>query len=176
MSKESWGRSITPNEEPWVGELIDAELAKRDAAIEQLRKDVTHWREARRSCIQAGDMMKAEIERLSLALANAKISFDAIDATLAERDAEIERLRERNTKAIEVRDVEIERLRGELAHKEAWSEEEARARQRISETNQRLRELLVDGIELAECTSPYVHGTTIRRREWAVRAREALEK
>ena len=35
----------------------------------------------------------AEIERLSLALANAKISFDAIDATLAERDAEIERLR-----------------------------------------------------------------------------------
>ena len=32
--------------------------------IERLRKDVDHWREARRSCIEAGDMMKEEIERL----------------------------------------------------------------------------------------------------------------
>ena len=37
-------------------------------AIKELRKDVVHWREARRTCLEAGDMMKTEIERLRDAL------------------------------------------------------------------------------------------------------------
>lgn len=42
----------------------DESIRLMQAEIERLRKDVDHWREARRSCIEAGDMMKEEIDRL----------------------------------------------------------------------------------------------------------------
>jgi hypothetical protein len=47
-------------------EMSDMALAIRDKdiEIEKLKKEVVHWREARRSCIEAGDMMKAEIDKL----------------------------------------------------------------------------------------------------------------
>ena len=42
----------------------DAQRWKAADEIKRLRKDVEHWREARRSCIAAGDMMLDEIKRL----------------------------------------------------------------------------------------------------------------
>lgn len=95
-----------------------------EAEIERLRKDVVHWREARRSCIEAGDMMKEEIERLR---SDRRAAADQIEQlrnvykndlaeTLAEKitlAAENERLREelliRNSK-VRSQAEEIERL------------------------------------------------------------------
>jgi|WetSurSiteA1Bulk_404760.scaffolds.fasta_scaffold50304_2 hypothetical protein len=61
--------------------------AEAQAEIEKLKKDVVHWREARRSCIEAGDMMKAEIDRLRENERLAILQF-------REQEAEIERLHE----------------------------------------------------------------------------------
>ena len=36
----SWGKEITPNEDDWVGELIDAELKKRNDNIDQLEAEL----------------------------------------------------------------------------------------------------------------------------------------
>ena len=70
---------------------IELEHAAADAIdeIKQLRKDVVHWREARRTCIEAGDIMKTEIERLREKEATAEIIFE----TNKQQRAEIERLR-----------------------------------------------------------------------------------
>jgi len=43
---ESWGREITPNEPEWVGESIDAELARRDKRIAELEAQIAESREA----------------------------------------------------------------------------------------------------------------------------------
>ena len=32
--------------------------------IERLQKDVVHWREARRTCLEAGDMLEEELDKL----------------------------------------------------------------------------------------------------------------
>ena len=50
-----------------TGALLPANERLR-AEIGRLQKEVVHWREARRSCIEAGDMMKDEIERLRVLL------------------------------------------------------------------------------------------------------------
>jgi uncharacterized coiled-coil DUF342 family protein len=47
-----------------VTETLSQTVERQAREIERLKKDVIHWREARRSCIAAGDMMQAEIERL----------------------------------------------------------------------------------------------------------------
>jgi hypothetical protein len=93
-----------------------AEYRDKEAEVERLRKEVIHWREARRSCIEAGDMMKAEIDRLrstnyadlvyppfgeSFIMPTEKVDWQWIRdncvviraSTLAEKNAEIERLR-----------------------------------------------------------------------------------
>lgn len=65
-------------------------------AIKELRKDVVHWREARRTCLEAGDMMKTEIERLRHEVKlREQICADATlyARRLQEADDEIERLR-----------------------------------------------------------------------------------
>jgi chromosome segregation ATPase len=75
--------------------MSELERAAADAIdeIERLQKDVVHWREARRSCIEAGDMMKAEIEQQRKELNEvAKLNLELMDIR-AKQDAEIGRLR-----------------------------------------------------------------------------------
>jgi hypothetical protein len=47
-----------------TAEIIFETNKQQRAEIERLQKEVIHWREARRSCIEAGDMMKEEIDML----------------------------------------------------------------------------------------------------------------
>jgi hypothetical protein len=47
-----------------VTETLSQTVERQAREIERLKKNVIHWREARRSCIAAGDMMQAEIKRL----------------------------------------------------------------------------------------------------------------
>jgi hypothetical protein len=54
----------------WDGDVGDA-MAQAVKEIDRLRKAVIHWRKARRSCIEAGDMMKEEIDRLRERITNA---------------------------------------------------------------------------------------------------------
>ena len=76
----SWGRDITPNDDAWVGDLIDEEIAKRDVEITRLRAEVerlTRLVDAGTTSVhykvgddwvefQRIDIHKAEIERLTL--------------------------------------------------------------------------------------------------------------
>lgn len=50
-------------------ERTAAEMQRLRAENERLAKEVTHWREARRTALLAGDVLKAENERLSERLA-----------------------------------------------------------------------------------------------------------
>jgi hypothetical protein len=43
---------------------LGAKLAARDAEIDKLRGEVTHWRKARRDCLEAGDMLKKQNDEL----------------------------------------------------------------------------------------------------------------
>ena len=98
---------------------IELEHAAADAIdeIKQLRKDVVHWREARRTCIEAGDIMKTEIERLGFELKSWKESY----RTLLE---ETERLRWLLREWLDDCDDQFERARDlEERTKEALGDE-----------------------------------------------------
>ena len=77
-----------------VTETLSETVERQAKEIERLRKEVIHWREARRSCIAAGDMMKAEIERL-------RESADAAHKVADDLEAEIERLRDLLAEALD---------------------------------------------------------------------------
>jgi chromosome segregation ATPase len=102
------------------------------AEIERLEKLVTHWREARRGCIEAGNMMREEIERLH----NSQNEMLAVQSNqafyLREKNAEIERLRgelrkvsNERSRELPIDDTyyEIERLRATLLTIRDWADE-----------------------------------------------------
>lgn len=101
---ESWGRAITPNEEDWVGDLIDTEIQRRDDQIEKLRR---YWDEA----LKERDALKSLVNRLRLSLGDPSYRLSDNDLVRRADFAYAEADASRND--IEVLKAEIKRLQKE---------------------------------------------------------------
>ena len=85
---------------------IELEHAAADAIdeIKQLRKDVVHWREARRTCIEAGDIMKTEIERLREENTKLWGRWESAEQTCGKMQRRINSLEDENERLVADRD------------------------------------------------------------------------